>query len=49
MMATHYDTTGAEKGSIELSADVFGVEPHETVLHRASSLTLPIAGRVPRP
>lgn len=35
MMATHYDTTGADKGSIELSADVFGVEPHETVLHRA--------------
>ena len=30
-----YDMTGKQTGTLELSADVFGIEPNQTVLHSA--------------
>ena len=30
-----YDMTGKQTGTLELSADVFGIEPNKTVLHSA--------------
>ena len=35
MMATHFDNTGAEKGSVELNGAFFETEPREAVLHQA--------------
>jgi len=35
MTVKHYDATGAESGSVELSPDLFGIEPNETVIHQA--------------
>jgi large subunit ribosomal protein L4 len=35
MMATHFDQTGAESGTTELSLDTFGIEPREAVIHQA--------------
>ncbi len=35
MTVTHFDQNGAEQGTAELNPTVFGVTPHEALLHRA--------------
>ena len=35
MTVTHFDQTGAEKGTAELDPTIFGIEPHQALLHQA--------------